>query len=317
MQNSGIRLMKLFGIEIRLDYSWFIIFFLIGWTFTVALFPNLFPELGPTTNIILGILATLLFFASIVIHELSHSLYARSQGLKIRRITLFIFGGAAEIMSEAKTPRQEFIMAGVGPLTSFILGVVFAIVWMVGLGISYLPFVAVGSVLATVNVVLAIFNLLPGFPLDGGRMFKAVVWKTTGSLEKSVRYAANGGRILSYALMFVGMLQILATNLFGGLWLILIGFFLNYAATANQNQTLARIRLKNVKVEDLMGHDFDEELAQEFVLGSVETLHPKDTALKALNTMSRVGRTRLPVVDGDELIGVLTIKDIQKRLSQK
>jgi Zn-dependent protease len=317
MRNNGVRLGRILGVEIRLDYSWFIIFFLIGWTFTSGLLPNLFPELGILTTVILGIVATLLFFVSIVIHELSHSLYAKSQGLRIRRITLFIFGGAAEIMDEAKSPRQEFMIAAVGPLASMVLSLFFAGVWLVGVLAPYTPLVAIGSILASINFVLAVFNVLPGYPLDGGRMFRAVVWKATGSLEKATRYAAIGGQVLAFVLIVYGIFQIAFLNFVGGLWMILIGVFLNYAATANRMQAQARIRLKDVSVEDLMERSLDSKVAEEFILTGNDALHPKDPSIKAMEIMSKSGRTNLPVVQDNVLIGVLTADSIRRRVAGK
>lgn len=256
MQFGGIRVAKILGIEIWLDYSWLIIFFLIFLSFTAGVVPSQFPELSWPASLATGTVTTLLFFVSVIAHELSHSLYAKRQGLHIKRITLFIFGGASELLDEPKTPRQEFAIAAVGPLTSIAIGVLFLLVWLIGNAIDFVPMVAVGAILSTVNIALAVFNLLPGFPLDGGRIFRSFAWKQTGSLERATRYAATGGRILGLLLIAGGITQILFAGLAGGLWLILIGFFLYQSAGLSYLRTMSQLILKGLRVRDLMRRDF-------------------------------------------------------------
>lgn len=256
MQFNGIRIAKIAGIEIWLDYSWLIIFFIILISFTAGLLPALFPGLPWLVTAAAGVITTLLFFGSVVAHELSHSLYAKSQGLKVKRITLFIFGGASELLSEPTSPRQEFLIAAVGPLTSLGLGVVFLLVWLIGNAAGLEPLAAMGSILATANIALAIFNLLPGFPLDGGRIFRSLVWRSTGNLETATRYAAAGGRALGLGLVVIGLLQIVFAQSLGGLWMILIGLFLRQAAGLSHFQTMSKIILKDLKVGDLMSRNF-------------------------------------------------------------
>lgn len=256
MQIGGIRVAKIFGIEIWLDYSWLIIFFLIFISFTAGVVPARFPGLSWPVSVATGTVVTLLFFASVIAHELSHSLYAKRQGLQIRRITLFIFGGASELLDEPKTPRQEFIIAAVGPLTSLGLGVLFLVVWLAGNLTNYAPVTAVGAILSTVNIALAIFNLLPGFPLDGGRILRSIIWSRTGSLEEATRHAATGGRILGVLLVAGGIAQILFAGLAGGLWLILIGFFLYQSAGLSYFRTMSQLILRGLRVRDLMRRDF-------------------------------------------------------------
>jgi len=256
MQFGGVRIARIFDIEIWLDYSWLIIFFIIFVSFTVGLLPAQLPGLTWPGSVLAGTITTLLFFASIIAHELSHSLYAKSQGLEIKRITLFIFGGASELIDEPKTPRQEFVVAAVGPLTSLILGAAFVLVWLAGDAAGFTPVAAVGSILATINIALAIFNLLPGFPLDGGRIFRSLVWYQTGSLETATRYAATGGRVLGFSLGIIGLLQIIVNQSAGGLWMILIGLFLYQSAGLSYLQTISRVVLKDVRVRDLMNRNF-------------------------------------------------------------
>lgn len=248
---SGLKLGTVFGIQIFLSYSWFILLFLIGWSITGGILPQVFPELTATETLVIGLTATVFLFLSVVSHELAHSVYAKRSGLKIDRITLFIFGGAAELKEEPKTPKQEFIMAAVGPLTSIGLSIIFGIVYILGIANSNLPLVAFGSVLSSLNLTLAIFNLVPGFPLDGGRILRSIIWKITGNLLKATKIASNGGKVVSFAIVGLGMLQILSGNL-SGLWLMLIGYFLYLSARSSFDLAVARVLLRDVQVKELM-----------------------------------------------------------------
>ncbi len=357
MQQSGFKVGTVLGIEIWLDYSWLILFFLIGALFTFGILPTQFPRLSQLARIVAGIIATLLFFGSVLLHELSHSLYAKSQGLKIRRITLFIFGGASELIDEPKSPRQEIILAGVGPLTSLGLSALFGIVLLLGRQLSYVPLIAIGSSLAAINLTLAIFNLLPGFPLDGGRVFRGIIWKITGNLEKATRTATQVGKILAIMLIGYGLVEVLLAGLFGGLWLIFIGFFLYQAAAASYEQIMSRLLLQDKTVNDLMErrfvaaprHMLVRDFLQEYVVryqdpivlvradtshaaGLVDArqlpksaldtpigefaysgaiLHPQDSAVHALDALTRSRLSKLPVTKNRELVGVLTVNRIK------
>jgi Zn-dependent protease len=317
MQTGGIKIGRIFGIELWLDYSWFVLFFLIGLTFTAGLLPAQFPDLSPPAILASGLLITLLFFVSIIIHELSHSLYAKKQGLEIRRITLFIFGGASEVVEDPKTPGQEFVLAAVGPLASFVLSLVFGAVWLAGEQVDYLPLIAIGSTLGIVNFALAVFNVLPGFPMDGGRMFRAAAWKLTGDMERATRYAATGGKIFAFLLIFYGALQLLLGALLGGLWLILIGFFLNQAASYSYQQTMYRLLLKDVKVRDLMQRDFISvprgatirTFLQKYVLRYKETTMPIEA--DKTHPAGLVDVKQLPEPENlNERVGKFTLKDV-------
>lgn len=253
---GGIRLGSIFGLEIRIDYSWFIIFFLILWTFTMGVFPAAAPGLAVGTYIAMGVAGTLLFFASLLAHELSHSLMARMKGIPVEGITLFIFGGMAHTRMEFEDPGDELVIAGVGPVSSFAIALLFGIAAWAGSGAGWsIAVTAVAQYLAFINLALAIFNLLPGFPLDGGRLFRAGVWKATGDLTKATRWAAASGKGLGYLLMGLGLLQIFVANLLGGLWLIFIGWFVRTAAESSYLQHLLRRSLEGVKVGEMMTPD--------------------------------------------------------------
>lgn len=297
---GSFRLGTVFGFEIRIDYSWFIIFFLILWSFTSAVFPASFPGFSGTTYILMGAAGTLLFFASLLAHELSHSLVARAKGIPVEGITLFIFGGMARTKTESETPGDEFQIAGVGPLSSLLIGAMFGAVWWFGedVGLS-VPVVAVAAYLGFLNVVLAVFNLLPGFPLDGGRLFRAVVWKVTGDLTKATRYASTGGRWLGYALIAWGLYRLFAGEAMAGLWLIFIGWFLRNAAAMGLKQHLMR---------DV----FSSVLAREAMTPLPETVRPGLTLRELVDDYFLHRRFHAyPVTEGDETLGIVSLNQVK------
>jgi Zn-dependent protease len=253
----GLRIARIFGIDVILDYSWFLISFLIAWSFA-----RLFQEtlsglgMGSTSYLVMGVLAAALFFASILAHEISHALVAISKGIKVRSITLFIFGGVAEIKKEAESAGDEFKIAAAGPLTSLVLGVLFLGAGYAASAVGTRPAAAIFALLGEVNIVLAVFNMLPGFPLDGGRVLRAAVWKVTGDMVRGTRVAATGGQVLAWALIAIGVFRILAQGqLVAGVWMILIGLFLYQAATTGYQQLLLRRSLRGLAVDDLMTPD--------------------------------------------------------------
>ncbi|MGJ3253631.1 MAG: site-2 protease family protein, partial [Elainellaceae cyanobacterium] len=251
----GFKLGSILGFEIRIDLSWLLIFSLILWTLTANLFPANYPGLSESTYIIMGVTGTILFFVSLVIHELSHSVVARAKGIPVEGITLFAFGGVSRTRMDAESPGDEFQIAGIGPLTSLILAGVSALVWYLGrnagLGVAIL---GVAAYLAWINTLLAVFNLLPGFPLDGGRLFRSIVWRFTNNLKTATRVASIGGRVLGYGLIFFGFWQLFSPgpNLIGGLWLVLIGWFLNNAAEVSYQDLVVRMALEGLRVRDVM-----------------------------------------------------------------
>lgn len=250
---GGFRLGKILGFEIRVDFSWFIIFFLILWSFTVAVFPLQVPGLSRVTYFAMGLAGAILFFTSLVIHELSHSIVARAKGIPVEGITLFIFGGMAHTRSEAETPGDEFQIAGIGPVTSILIAVALIALWYVGsrMGWPQAVLIVLGYI-GLLNLVLALFNLLPGFPLDGGRLFRAAVWKFTGSMTKGTQVASAAGRWLAYLLVGYGLLQAFRGNVVGGLWLVFIGWFLRNAAIASYRQHLVRETLSGASARQAM-----------------------------------------------------------------
>lgn len=309
MKRKSINIINVFGIQIRADYSWFIILGLIAWSFTANVVPLQFPELTTITSIVLGGIMTVLFFGSLLLHELAHALYAKSKGLEINNITLFIFGGAAEIHEEPKKPGQEFMMAFLGPLTSIILVVLFTGLLLIGLTISFIPFIAIGSALAVINLFLALFNLLPGLPLDGGRMLRAAAWKITGDKVKATKAAARGGVLLSYALIAFGFWQFMVGALLGGVWSMFIALFLNAAAKSSYRQIIMQDSLKDLKVADIMQPAEAHE-------SHPTQLRPDDPVQKAIQVMQQEEVSILYVGEKNHLKGIITAKRLKRLMAR-
>jgi Zn-dependent protease/predicted transcriptional regulator len=296
----GFRLGSIFGFEIRIDYSWFIIFFLILWTFTFGVFPMTVPGLETGVYIAMGLIGTLLFFASLLAHEISHSLVARTRDVPVEGITLFVFGGMAHTRMEAESPGDEFAIAGIGPVSSLGIAVLFGVIAWMGAMADWSPaIVAVGQYLAFINVALAVFNLLPGFPLDGGRLFRAAAWKYTGDLRKATRWSSNGGKVVGYGLMALGLLQVFAGALIGGLWLLFIGWFVRTAAEAGFRQHVLRESLEGVSAAEMMTR-------------TPQTVPADMTLQDFVDDFILDGRHRAyPVVDGDRLVGLVTLDRVK------
>ena len=252
--SGGIRLGSVLGFEISLDYSWFILLFLILGTLSGAVFPGEAPGLGDATYLLMGTVGTVLFFASLLGHELSHSVVARTKGIEVHGITLFIFGGMARTRSEATRPGDEFQIAGVGPLASFAFAALFYGLEALGHALGWGPaFTVVAWYLGLVNLALAIFNLLPGFPLDGGRLLRAALWRAMNDLRRATRIATTAGRWMGYGIVGLGIFGVFfAGNLVGGLWFVFIGWFLSNAASASYRQVMLREVLGDVSAADAM-----------------------------------------------------------------
>lgn len=236
-----IRLFSLFGFDVHVDASWLLLAVLIAWSLAAGVFPTAVPGLPPATYWWMGIAATVGLLFSIVFHEMSHSLVARRFNMPIRGITLFIFGGVAEMEGEATSPRGEFLMALAGPVASAVLGLLLFVLYDVTASASGAAAVAgVLWYLGYLNWVLAIFNLVPAFPLDGGRMLRAALWGWRGDPIWATRVAAGAGNGFGILLIVLGLLDVLRGDFIGGVWSFLIGMFLRGAADASYRQTLAR-----------------------------------------------------------------------------
>ena len=245
---ASFRLGTTFGFEIRIDFSWFFLFALILWSFSSNVFPGALPGMTETVYVLMGAMAAVLFFASLLIHELGHAVVARAKGIQVKGITLFIFGGVALTSREASRPGDEFQIAGAGPVMSFVLAGLFWAIGSVGAGWElHDAVIVVARYLAGLNLVLAIFNLLPGFPLDGGRLLRAGLWKATGNLTRATRWATIAGQVLAWALIALGVWSVVLGDVVGGIWLILIAWFLRGAAIASWRQQLVLDRIEEAK----------------------------------------------------------------------
>ena len=303
---QGFRLGSIFGFEIRIDLSWFLIFFLILWSLTESLFPANYPELSEIAYLIMGIVGTLLFFTSLVAHELAHSLVAKAKGIPVEGITLFVFGGVSRTRMDAETPGDEFQIAGVGPLLSLILAGLFALIWWLGRGAGWtVAITGVARYLASINLLLAIFNLLPGFPLDGGRLFRSLVWKITGDLKKATRIASWGGQFFAYAIIALGFVQLFNGNFLGGLWFILIGWFLANAAEMSYQQHLIRTGLEGVRAKEVMMPAPETVIADLSLQTLVDDyfLHRRYQAF--------------PVTQNGDLVGIISINQVKETPREK
>jgi len=256
----SIQLGSIFGIALRLDYSWFLIFILV----TVALSTFYFPDFARQNNYswstiafwILGLITSLLFFASVLAHELAHSVVSLRSGIPVKSITLFVFGGVAHIGKEASRATTELKMAAAGPLSSLALaGIFYGISWLSSGFNEYLA--AVTWWLAYINGILAVFNMIPGFPLDGGRVLRSIVWLVTRDYMRATRVATMSGYGVSYLFIIAGifMLFFLRGGWFNGLWFIFLGWFLNSAVRTTYRQTTLRESLKGFTAQDVMARD--------------------------------------------------------------
>lgn len=302
----GVRLGKILGFEINIDWSWLLIFFLVVYTLAAGYFPGLRQNFNAATNWMLGVAAALLLFASVLVHELSHSIVARMHGIDVKGITLFIFGGVSQTADEPESATNEFWMSIVGPLTSIVLAVLFGFLEFIGSRAHWpLPATALVGYLALINLFLGLFNLVPGFPLDGGRVLRSIIWGTTGDLNKATRWASYSGQGFGYLLMIFGFFNIIGFGAtLGGLWLIFIGWFLTTAARSSYEQLVMRQALSGVPVERVMTTDVPEISADISVRQFVdEHLLRQDYAC-------------YPVMKNETVIGVIGAEEVRTLRSE-
>lgn len=292
---TGIRIGRIFSIPIYLHPSWFLIFALI--TFTLATqFTAQHPQWSPAAHWIVGVVTSLLFFASVLLHELGHSVVALRYRIPVLSITLFIFGGLAGIAREPQRPRQEFAIAIAGPLTSFLLAVLFFSVAQ-----SFPADSLVGATthwLAEINALLGLFNLVPGFPLDGGRILRSIAWAITKNFHRATQLASRSGQLIAYLLIFLGILvAVVAGRWLNGLWYIFIGWFLLTAAQESYAQVAVRRILEGLRATDVMSAELP--------------VVPRGLSLlDYLHEALRTGRSCHLVMSDGELAGVITLNDI-------
>ena len=296
---SAFNLGKIFGIQFRLHYSWFIIFVLITLSLSWQYFPSVYPGWNHWTYWLTGIFTSLLIFSSVVAHELAHSLVGRANGIPVKSITLFIFGGVAHMSREAERHGAELKMAAAGPASSLAIGGLFFLLHLLIEGISE-PIAAMAFWLAQVNVILAVFNLIPGFPLDGGRVFRSLLWRFSGDYKRSTRIATRVGQGVGYLFILAGILIIFLTQQwFSGLWLAFIGWFLENTASASYRQSQWQGALQGVTASQMMTSDCPvvpsniavSQLVQEYIFIG--------------------GQRCFLVADEGELKGILTLQNIK------
>ncbi|MGH7263927.1 MAG: site-2 protease family protein [Candidatus Rokuibacteriota bacterium] len=292
MENA-LTLFRVVGIPVRVHVSWLVIYGLLAWSLSVGYFPQVMPDVPVLTHWVSGLVAALLLFVSVFLHELSHSVVARSRGLPVSAITLHIFGGVSQLEREPDSPALEFWMAIAGPLTSFALGgLAYAAAGLAG---GRPALAAILLYLAVVNVVVGVFNLVPGFPLDGGRVLRAALWRARGDLQWATRVASRAGSIVGLALMALGVLRGLTGEFLGGLWFVLIGLFLRQAAESSYQQLVVRRALGPLAVRDVMTREV-VHVAPELPLAKVVD-----------DYFWRHHVTSFPVLDGGRVVGILSI----------
>jgi Zn-dependent protease/CBS domain-containing protein len=296
---SSFKLGRVAGIEIGIHYTWLVAFVLVSWSLAQGFFPGSYPGWSPVTYWLVGVFSALALFASVLIHELSHSFVARARGEEVDSITLFIFGGVSNLRSEPAAPRDEFLVSVVGPLTSFVLAAGF---WLLRLAVAPgdSPVGAALDYLALINLILGGFNLLPGFPLDGGRILRSIVWAATRSLRRATQIAAGTGQAIAYLMIFWGLLQLLGGNFLGGLWIAFIGWFLNNAAETTRAQQSTTESLSGVTVAELAN-------PQPIIAGPDTTVQDF-----VFEDVVRQGRSAVLVMAGGPLRGIATVTDAKK-----
>jgi Zn-dependent protease len=301
--NASIKLGTIWGIPIGLHISWFLIFGLISWSLAVGYFPNEYPQLSGTTNWALGVITSLLFFGSVLAHELGHSFIALRNKIPVKGITLFIFGGVAQIGQEPKSPGAEFRIAVAGPIVSLGLAGLFGGLWLLD---QTVPFLAAPSLyLARINLILAIFNMIPGFPLDGGRVLRALVWRWTNSFRRATQVASFSGQIVAFGFIGFGVFGMLSGNFMNGLWLVFIGWFLQNAAASAYAQLNVTETLRGVTVGQAMTRECAE----------IPGLTPLSQLVE--ERILTGGQRCFVVTDQDHLRGILTLRDISAIPQQK
>lgn len=301
MEFRGLQLLRVRGIRILIDYSWFIVFFLVIYTMAEGYFPRTQQSHTPAQYWLMGLTAAVLLFASVLLHEIAHSLVALRQGIEVKSIRLFIFGGIAQIGSEPKSGRHEFLIALAGPATSmalaFAFGMVYLILWFTG---RDGPVAAVAGYLCSANFILALFNMIPGFPLDGGRILRAILWDRWNDVGRATKLVSRTGNALALSLIVVGVVQFfLSQSIVAGLWLIFVGLFMKQAAVGSYQaavlrESLAGVRISQIMTENVVTVDWLtslEELVQDYIY--------------------KHQFTHFPVMDRGELVGMVALGQVK------
>jgi Zn-dependent protease len=301
------------GIPVRIDFGWFLIVGFIAWTLASGYFPHVLPSLSPAAYWLQGLVAALLLFASVLLHELAHALVAVRHGIPVGSITLHIFGGVSQLDSEPETPRAEFLIAIVGPLTSFGIG---GLCHGLGGVLAGPPWADVlAGYVAAVNLMVGVFNLVPAFPLDGGRVLRAALWAWTGRFESATRAATRVGSALALLMIAVGIVRALGGATVAGLWFALIGLFLYQASRSAHALLRIRTRLGQLRTEQLM-NTAPAVLESAGPVADIDrVVSPRDSAWQAFLKIARDGHGRVAVVDKGVLVGVVTERDLRDAIT--
>lgn len=316
--NKGIRLFKIFGITIRIDWSWLLILILVVWNLSSA-FSQVHSDWSTAFTILMGVTAGLIFFLSVLLHELAHSLVAKAQGIPVSSITLFLFGGVSNIREEPKSPGSEFVMAILGPITSLVIGFVLILIASIGIETPNLrdiqPMAFIGQLnagrtlalwLGSINIILGLFNLIPGYPLDGGRVLRSIFWAISKNLRKATLWASIIGQFIAWVMIVSGIAMIFGVQIpfFGqglanGVWMILIGWFLNNAASRGYQQLVVRDVLEGVPVRKMTKRNPPTVPAGISVDELIE------------NYIMQTDDHAFPVMEAGKLVGIVCLDDIR------
>jgi Zn-dependent protease/CBS domain-containing protein len=336
MRGGGLSLGRIFGIEIRIDWSWLLIFVLVTWNLA-SLFGQTHSNWSTSQSLLLAVVAAILFFGSVLAHELAHSLVAQTRGVPVRSITLFLFGGVSNIQRDPDSPAAEFLITIVGPIMSLVIGVVLLLAAGIGFGTTSQaisdptaiikqagPLTTMALWLGSVNLMLGVFNLIPGFPLDGGRVLRSILWAATGSVRKATRWASYVGQAIAWAFIVIGVSMIFGVSIpfFGqgfinGLWLAFIGWFLNTASAQSYQSVVIQDVLAHVPVERMMRTDPPtvppditvSTLVHDHLMGSDEQSFPvmaADGAMRGIVTLDDVRRLPHERWDDTRVMDIMT-----------
>lgn len=298
LNTPSMRVGRILGIPVEVNVTWLLVFGLVAYSLAFSYYPSVY-DWPVWLNVLEGAVTALLFFASIVIHELSHSLVARAGGVRIERITLFLFGGVAQMEEEPRSPGREFVMAIAGPGASVVLGLAFYVLAYVSRALG-VPDVVYGPLqyLALINLSVAVFNLLPGFPLDGGRVLRAVLWGIMGDIVRATRWAARAGQLVGYLLIAVAVLGVL-NGMLTLIWMGLVGWFIVVLADSAYRQLVVRSHLHELRVDHVMS--------------AHPVMVPADLTLEMLAHDFMLGNrhTRYPVVESGMVVGLVSLSQLK------
>jgi Zn-dependent protease len=370
MFGKTIPLFNLFGFKVGIDTTWFILLVLITWSLAEGVFPHYYAGLPDVTYLWMGLAGALGLFMSIVFHEFCHSIVARQFGMAMKGIKLFIFGGVAEMSDEPKNARSEFLMAIAGPVSSVVLAGVFFLIYTAGVKLNWQTSVnGVIFYLSWINIILAGFNMIPAFPLDGGRILRSILWAIKGNLRWATHISSELGAAFGLFLMVMGVINFIDGNFIGGLWYFLVGIFIRGASQMSYKQLLIKNALSgepisrfmiadvinapsSITVQDLIENYFYKYHYKMFPVtddgnlkgcvttkqikelprdkwatvrisdivqscSNENTIPPDIDAMKAMSLMHKTGNSRLMVIEGNRLLGVITLKDMLKFLALK